>query len=508
VTLLEIRAKLARMAEEALLVVESGPGITADRFRRAVEAAGGRFAGAAGGAWLARFPAPEAALSCADDVRGGRRALLHWVLLSEAGALDGDDAARRAVQALGDVAPGTVFVTSAFKARLSAAVRDRFGRQMLGSWLPGWTDSARSPAPVHPPLAAPAAPPVARARGVGDIVVRAFQRALDAVDRSFTRPPSEAELLEALASAGRPLTLEEIADLHHLTRGRTRKILDRLIERTWVERRPDDTYAVIPEDHRLQAIAKRKGRSFQNHLRTYLAVNGGLILVNLLSTGGDPFWAAAPLLGWGIGLFFHGMSYREALREARARRREEPLEVAAPALRPPWSELGAAALGSLREIEAHGAEHPPSPEIAEKRAALLAGYAQTVSRLAAQGSHLDALLSRFDRAHLEEELAQARAGVDVERDARLAASHHERARLLESQMEMLEGIERHRQATLLKLKNLLTTLENISLDMSRAALAAREDQIDAILTQGASDLAAYRDWYAEAMAEIDRLLRS
>lgn len=45
---------------------------------------------------------------------------------------------------------------------------------------------------------------------------------------------------------------------------------------------------------------------FFTHLGVYLLVNTGLLTLNLLQTH-KPFWAAAPLLGWGIGLLFHGL---------------------------------------------------------------------------------------------------------------------------------------------------------------------------------------------------------
>ena len=41
------------------------------------------------------------------------------------------------------------------------------------------------------------------------------------------------------------------------------------------------------------------------HLLVYLLVNTMLIAINL-STSSDHIWTAGPLLGWGIGLLFHG----------------------------------------------------------------------------------------------------------------------------------------------------------------------------------------------------------
>lgn len=46
-------------------------------------------------------------------------------------------------------------------------------------------------------------------------------------------------------------------------------------------------------------------QAFKAHLGSYMAVNLFLIMINLI-TDDDTFWAIYPLLGWGLGLFFHG----------------------------------------------------------------------------------------------------------------------------------------------------------------------------------------------------------
>ena len=46
---------------------------------------------------------------------------------------------------------------------------------------------------------------------------------------------------------------------------------------------------------------------FYIHLAAYLVVNTGLVLFNLLAVPGK-IWAVWPLLGWGIGLLFHGLA--------------------------------------------------------------------------------------------------------------------------------------------------------------------------------------------------------
>ena len=45
---------------------------------------------------------------------------------------------------------------------------------------------------------------------------------------------------------------------------------------------------------------------FYIHLAVYLVVNAALVIIDISASPGYN-WSAWPLLGWGIGLFFHGM---------------------------------------------------------------------------------------------------------------------------------------------------------------------------------------------------------
>ena len=45
---------------------------------------------------------------------------------------------------------------------------------------------------------------------------------------------------------------------------------------------------------------------FYTHLAVYVVVNLLLVVVNLW-TSPDHYWFQWPLLGWGIGVFFHGL---------------------------------------------------------------------------------------------------------------------------------------------------------------------------------------------------------
>lgn len=62
-------------------------------------------------------------------------------------------------------------------------------------------------------------------------------------------------------------------------------------------------------DRRYRAAGKQVERKlgFYAHLAVYALVNTGLVVLNLLLQPQRP-WALAPLLGWGIGLLFHGLA--------------------------------------------------------------------------------------------------------------------------------------------------------------------------------------------------------
>ena len=83
-----------------------------------------------------------------------------------------------------------------------------------------------------------------------------------------------------------------------------------------------------------EAYEKAKKRveariGFYVHLAVYAGVNVLLVIINL-SASPEYLWFKWPLMGWGIGLFFHGMSIfvfsGRRLREAKERMIEEEMK--------------------------------------------------------------------------------------------------------------------------------------------------------------------------------------
>ncbi len=61
---------------------------------------------------------------------------------------------------------------------------------------------------------------------------------------------------------------------------------------------------------RQKAIKRLKARrDFQRHLATYALMSTMFVLIWLFS-GAGYFWPVWPMLGWGLGLAFHGLALR------------------------------------------------------------------------------------------------------------------------------------------------------------------------------------------------------
>ena len=79
------------------------------------------------------------------------------------------------------------------------------------------------------------------------------------------------------------------------------------VSREAVERAIQETESERKELAVRNAVLERRRRHFVAHLMPFLAVNAFLMLLNLLVSPGD-WWFLFPLLGWGLGLFFHAWS--------------------------------------------------------------------------------------------------------------------------------------------------------------------------------------------------------
>jgi len=82
------------------------------------------------------------------------------------------------------------------------------------------------------------------------------------------------------------------------------------------------------EELRERALEQiQKKRDFQAHLIAYLLVNIFLVGIWAVTDFGGFFWPIFPILGWGIGIFFHGWDvYKGPPTEKRIRAEIRHLE--------------------------------------------------------------------------------------------------------------------------------------------------------------------------------------
>jgi 2TM domain-containing protein len=88
-----------------------------------------------------------------------------------------------------------------------------------------------------------------------------------------------------------------------------------------------DTESRETNDLRARALEQiEKKRGFVAHLFAYLLVNTFLVVIWAV-TGADFFWPIFPILGWGIGVFFHGWDvYSGGPSEDQIRREMDRLQ--------------------------------------------------------------------------------------------------------------------------------------------------------------------------------------
>jgi hypothetical protein len=106
------------------------------------------------------------------------------------------------------------------------------------------------------------------------------------------------------------LTSDELEErVEHAYHARTRGDLDALM-------------SDLPSDRGRRArerIAKANRAAWLAHLRSYAAVNGGLVGIWAV-TGAGEFWPVWSIASWGVALGWHGMAARATARRLRARR--------------------------------------------------------------------------------------------------------------------------------------------------------------------------------------------
>ncbi len=258
-------------------------------------------------------------------------------------------------------------------------------------------------------------------------------------------------------------------------------------------------------------------RKFRSNFASYVSVNGGLLLLNVV-TGIESPWFLFPAIGWGIGiasqygkLWATGYSMRDVLsppaaRDAVPRGTEAPaLPVPRPPLNP--SEFGrhASSIEQMRKDQAAIAQ--VVKRLPEADQAMLPDVLDTVTGLMTRAEELGRTLHQMDGGvenfaseEIEGQIAALRE-LDDPQTAR-------RIDLLERQLNSIQELEKRRAAVENQFHSCVLAVQNIRFDMLRLRSAG----VSAVLadltsaTQQASALRIDVEAAIDAAGEIREAL--
>ena len=227
---------------------------------------------------------------------------------------------------------------------------------------------------------------------------------------------------------------------------------------------------------RLLKRRDKKRRGWRTHWQTFLVVNAGLFLLQVLEHIANARSVAVVAVSWGVGLVLHGLSTRRWLEENRERfdAAERLLghapPAAAPAIGTAWSErverckqAVAAADAVLGDLELKGAN------VSEARMQLQAGLVglEDLARGGERIQHAIESVAPGGAAALEAELAALRQKAAAAGDERLRQAHARNADLLEARKQKLARLEAEVERLRVTLDGYVMLADNVRLDAAR-----------------------------------------
>ncbi len=244
----------------------------------------------------------------------------------------------------------------------------------------------------------------------------------------------------------------------------------------WLRRRP------LSPAEKLRRDARARRRSWQRHRQRFLAINGGLVGLNLVTAilaGELVPWSLVIIAIWGMFLALHSARYR-------AWREDNALELAAlgidpehsPSASPPtliatptstWTLLvdRCRRAVDLAERALHGVDTEAGGG-AGSRLELRQGLAD-IERLAQGAKRLEAVLRDVTPgvAEIEVELARLATSIAASSDARLRSVYESNRQLLLARKRRLEQFEAELTRMRATAEGFLLATENIRLDAAR-----------------------------------------
>ena len=244
----------------------------------------------------------------------------------------------------------------------------------------------------------------------------------------------------------------------------------------------------------LLAERDERQRQWRDHLHTYISVNSGLIVMNLVMAtfaGSLVPWFIFPAIGWGMGLGAHGLNHRAWMSDNRAQitAAETKLGIAPPSTRllnapeeadlDPWEQLLVSCDEAVRRAKTLlGEVHPAATGAVVD---LEEGLA-TVERLAAGAERIETVLEGLapqGRKGLERQIAKLDQQITQTEDAGLKEAHLANRALLISRRAKLEALIADRDRMFANAQGFLLAVENLHLDAARVGNPEMPDALSA-----------------------------
>ncbi len=231
-------------------------------------------------------------------------------------------------------------------------------------------------------------------------------------------------------------------------------------------------------------------RKFRSNFASYVSVNGGLLLLNVVTTGIDNPWFLFPAIAWGIGLasqygklWAEGYSMKDVLSPPPAK---DSLLSASHSANRPAANLPAPM--AKEEAQEFGKYAEQLEQMRKDKAAIF----QTVQRLPEADRKLLPDVVQTVESLMERAMDLARAlngmdgGLEVETveelDARIAALEESgqgedddrRLELLKRQRESLEELKNRRETVESQFQSCLLAIQNVRFDLLRLRSAGVE----------------------------------
>jgi hypothetical protein len=277
------------------------------------------------------------------------------------------------------------------------------------------------------------------------------------------------------------------------------------------------SYNNLTEDQaRLLWKLQFRKSAFRMHTAAYLAVNGFLLGINLITTGLTVPWFLFPLSGWGIGYFSHLSVYRgkkidinERLMELKNRKVSLESEKEKPYKPLPESAENTVYLKEAEDIvdsliiKIKKDENLKNHYGAELEK-LLNDYYSQIKILFGKHHEVENTLSSVSGKQIENDISATKKKLDKTENDMLIKEYNSAIKQYEHQLKSIKELENHKEIIELRIKSSLTSLKQLELDSARLKHLSDMEEPESLRTikQKSGELSDYLKDFKKSYKEL------